>query len=99
LENLCDVPRDSAIRFEPGLQQLADALERAEHMSEDEYKKMRSAAASGVVRTDWKTAALSTIDAYLAAAGTKRAIAQPSDDSPRHIRSGPTRPISTTERT
>jgi glycosyltransferase involved in cell wall biosynthesis len=70
LANLCDVPRDSAIRFEPGLQQLADALERAEHMSDDEYQKMRSAAASGVVRTDWKTAALFTVEAYRAAAGT-----------------------------
>jgi beta-1,4-mannosyltransferase len=87
LDNLCDVPRDSAIRFEPGLQQLADALQRAEHMSEDEYKKMRSAAASGVVRTDWKSAALSTIDAYRAAAG------------PQQIHSRLTPPISTTERT
>ena len=65
LANLGDVPSASAIRFEPGnIQQLAAALERAEHMSEDEYQRMRRAAASKVVQTDWRTAALLTIDTY-----------------------------------
>jgi acetyltransferase-like isoleucine patch superfamily enzyme/glycosyltransferase involved in cell wall biosynthesis len=73
LANLCDVPSDSAIRFEPGLEHLAAALERAEHMPEDEYQRMRDAVASSeVVQTDWRTAALSTIDAYRAALDTNR---------------------------
>jgi acetyltransferase-like isoleucine patch superfamily enzyme/glycosyltransferase involved in cell wall biosynthesis len=68
LANLCDVPSDSAIRFEPGVEQLAAALERGEHMSEDEYRDMRAAAASSeVVQTDWRTAGLRTIDTYRAA--------------------------------
>ena len=73
LENLCDVPSESAIRFEPGnIQQLAAALERAEHMSEDEYQGMRTAAASKVVQTDWRTAGLLTIDTYRAALNANR---------------------------
>jgi maltose O-acetyltransferase len=73
LANLCGVPSDSAIRFEPGLEQLAAALERAEHMSEDEYQSMCDAVASSeVVQTDWRTAALLTIDTYRAALDAKR---------------------------
>jgi glycosyltransferase involved in cell wall biosynthesis len=68
LPNLCDVPRESAIRFEPGLRELADALETAEHLSRDERQKMSSVAAAGVVKTDWKTAARLTTQSYLDAA-------------------------------
>jgi len=73
LANLCDVPSESAIRFEPGnIEQLAAALEKAEHVSEDEYQGMRTAAASKVVQTDWRTAGLLTIDTYRAALDANR---------------------------
>ena len=73
LANLGDVPRESAVRFEAGnIQQLADALERAENMSKDDYQSMRRAAASKVVQTDWRTAALLTIETYRIALDVNR---------------------------
>jgi glycosyltransferase involved in cell wall biosynthesis len=72
LPNLREVPVDAAVRFEPGIEQLALALERAEHMSQDEYLGMCAAASAEVGRTDWRTAALLTIETYLNATDTSR---------------------------
>ena len=62
LTYLRDVPRDTAIRFDPemsqGVEPLLEALQNAEHLSEAECLKMSDSALA------WAAAALETIDTY-----------------------------------
>lgn len=64
LANLADIPAETAIRYDPGPEQLVSALERAEHLSDDEYRKMSSAGLAWATRFDWSNAAQETIKSY-----------------------------------
>jgi glycosyltransferase involved in cell wall biosynthesis len=64
LANLADIPVEAAIRYDPRLELLVNALERAEHLSEDEYRQMSSAGLEWANRFDWSMAAQETIKSY-----------------------------------
>jgi glycosyltransferase involved in cell wall biosynthesis len=64
LAALSDIPGNTAIRFESGIDSLVAALQRAEHLSESEYSDMSTAALAWSTRTEWKSIAGETIRAY-----------------------------------
>jgi glycosyltransferase involved in cell wall biosynthesis len=64
LPTLRDIPDDTAVRFEPGLDSLVAALQRAEGLSEREYSELSTAALRWSVRADWADIARDTIEAY-----------------------------------
>lgn len=67
LPTLRDIPAETAIRFESGVDALAAALQRAEHFTESQYRALSDAALAWSLRTDWADIARDTIDAYRAA--------------------------------
>jgi glycosyltransferase involved in cell wall biosynthesis len=64
LPTLADVPSAAAIRFEPGVESLVAALQRAEHLSESEHRDMSTAGLAWAHRSDWSDVARETIEAY-----------------------------------
>jgi glycosyltransferase involved in cell wall biosynthesis len=68
LPNLRDVPQDTAIRFEPrieqGVEPLVEALRHAEQLSEAEYRDMSAAALTWATNTKWPDAGRDTIETY-----------------------------------
>ena len=64
LPALRDIPDDTAIRFEPGVDRLVVALQQAEHLSETEYRDMSTAGLAWATRADWANVARETIETY-----------------------------------
>jgi glycosyltransferase involved in cell wall biosynthesis len=64
LPALRDIPNDTAIRFEPGVDRLVVALQQAENLSETEYRDMSTAGLAWASRADWKSIARETIETY-----------------------------------
>ena len=64
LPTLGDIPRSAAIRFEPGVGPLVVALQKAEQLSEAEYRVMSASGLSWATRSDWANIARETIEAY-----------------------------------
>jgi len=64
LPTLSDIPENTAIRFEPGVDSLVGALSRAEHLSESEYCDMSAAGLTWATRADWSSIAKQTIETY-----------------------------------
>jgi glycosyltransferase involved in cell wall biosynthesis len=64
LPTLRDIPNDTAIRIEPGVDSLVAALQRAEDLSETEYRDMSAAGLAWATRADWANVARETIDTY-----------------------------------
>jgi glycosyltransferase involved in cell wall biosynthesis len=71
LAALRDIPDSTTIRFEPGINSLVAALLRAEQLSESEYVDMSAAALAWSARSDWRSIAGETIQAYEAAWSAK----------------------------
>jgi len=64
LSTLHDIPSDTAIRFEPGMDSLVAALQRANDLSEKECRDMSAAALAWASRSDWASIARETIETY-----------------------------------
>jgi glycosyltransferase involved in cell wall biosynthesis len=64
LPSLTDIPGNAAIRFEPEMDSLVSAIQRAEHLSEAEYSNMSTAGLAWATRFDWATVARETIETY-----------------------------------
>ena len=64
LPTLRDIPNDAAIRFEPGVDTLVVALQRAEQLSEREYRDISAAGLAWASRADWANVARETVDTY-----------------------------------
>ncbi|MHB8379024.1 MAG: glycosyltransferase [Acidimicrobiales bacterium] len=64
LPTLADIPCSAAIRFDPGVEQLVEALQEAEMLSEAEYRDMGAAGLAWATRFDWTNVARETIEAY-----------------------------------
>jgi glycosyltransferase involved in cell wall biosynthesis len=64
LPSLADIPGAAAIRFLPGTDSLIAALQRAERMSESEYRAMGGAGLAWAHRFDWPEIAHETVETY-----------------------------------
>lgn len=64
LPSLRDIPRNAAIRFDPEVSPLIDALQIAEELSEAEYREMSTAGLGWASRSDWANIARETIETY-----------------------------------
>ena len=81
LPSLRDIPSDAAVRFEPGLETLVSALERAEQLSESEYGVMSTAGLAWATRVDWANIARETVETYEIASLGKKKISTESEES------------------
>jgi glycosyltransferase involved in cell wall biosynthesis len=65
---LGDIPREGAMRFTSGqgqdVDRLVEALNRAEQLTESQYRDMSIAALSWARRNDWETIARETVEVY-----------------------------------
>jgi glycosyltransferase involved in cell wall biosynthesis len=64
LPNLRDIPEDSSIRFDVGVDSLLETLHRVERLSKKEYESMSKAAFAWSTREDWTGIARKTVEAY-----------------------------------
>lgn len=69
---LSDIPGDTAIRVDAGIDSLVAALQRAERLTEAEYRDMSEASLAWATRTDWTTIARETIETYESACNSSR---------------------------
>jgi glycosyltransferase involved in cell wall biosynthesis len=70
LTTLADIPADSAIRYEPGVDSLVLALQQAENLSAKQYREMSAAALAWATRRDWSDVARETVEVYAAASSS-----------------------------
>ena len=64
LPALTDIPNNAAIRFDPGVGSLVEALQQAEMLSEADYQDMGAAGLAWATRFDWTNVARETIETY-----------------------------------
>ncbi|MGC1237412.1 MAG: glycosyltransferase [Acidimicrobiales bacterium] len=64
LTTLSDIPDDSAMRFEPGNDQLVAALQQAERLSTETLRAMSTAGLAWATKYDWTNVAHETVDAF-----------------------------------
>lgn len=64
LPALADIPSNAAIRFEPGVGPLVEALQQAEMLSEADYRDLSVAGLAWATRFDWTNVARETIETY-----------------------------------
>lgn len=64
LPTLADIPSGAAIRFDPGVGPLLEALKEAEGLSASDYRDMSAAGLAWATRFDWTNVARETIETY-----------------------------------
>jgi glycosyltransferase involved in cell wall biosynthesis len=64
LPALADIPNNAAIRFDPGVGPLVEALQHAEMLSDADYRDMSAAGLAWATRFDWTNVARETIETY-----------------------------------